>query len=369
MQLVRSHVVGSLLRPPELLEARQAAMRGELPAVALKRIEDRAVDEAIALQERAGIGLITDGEQRRYVFTDSLGGSVSGITLLDIGDTTEGIWHGSDADVARAVQPQALPVITARLVRSRSLAAEEFTYARARATRPLKVTLPSPACCLIYWSERHSRAAYCSAREALEDVAAILRDEVRELLALGCEHVQFDAPELTMLIDPHSAPVYESAGFTRESFRETIVELLQSAAAEPGVTYSVHLCRGNNQGMWHSAGGYEAIVQQVFPALKAFRYLLLEYDDERSGSFAALADVPDDKCVVLGLVSTKRAALEPRDLLARRIDEAARHFPRAQLALSTQCGFASSLFGNPVSPQAQEAKLQLVATVAAETWG
>lgn len=365
--MFHAHVVGSLLRPPALKEARSKVQSGELAAGEFKRIEDQAVDAAIGLQESAGIDLITDGEQRRFVFTDSLARAVGGITLAASSGIAQNMWRG-EATATAVKEATMVPAITAKLTRKHSLAAEEFAYARGRASRPVKVTLPSPTCMLIHWSPQHSTAAYGGAVEALHDVAAVLREEIAELATLGCEYVQIDAPELTMLVDPTSTRLYEQAGFTRESFMATALDLLNAVSLQPNVTFSVHLCRGNNQGQWISRGGYEALPKQAFAGLKRFRYVLLEFDDERSGSFEALADMPDDKCVVLGLVSTKRNALESADIVKGRINEAARYFPKAQLAISTQCGFASVLFGNPVSAEMQEAKLRLVGQVAREIW-
>jgi len=364
--MYRAHVVGSLLRPQTLIAAREQRDRGQLSAHEFKRLEDAAVDEAIRLQEACGIELITDGEQRRYLFTDSFGASVEGIELVANEDPTAQIWHDHEGRTVKSQRPTFLPVITRKLARGHSLATEEYSYARARAQRPLKVTLPSPTCALIYWSQRHSRAAYPGAAAALRDAAELLRAEIRHLAALGCEHVQIDAPELTMAIDPASAKVYEQAGFTRDGFLSEAMTLLNVVAGSSPVELSVHLCRGNNQGLWHSRGGYEAISKQCFPALKRFRYVLLEYDDERSGSFAALRDLPEDCVAVLGLVSTKRQALESLPALTARLQEAGRYIARERLAVSPQCGFASALFGNPLTPEEQAAKLRLVSALAHE---
>lgn len=363
--MIHAHVVGSMLRPKALIEAREALQQGRLTPSAFKRLEDQAVDRAITVQEAAGIGLITDGEQRRFLFTDSFGSSVAGIELATNEDPTEQIWHDHEGKAVKSPRPTVLPTIVGKLSRRNSLGTEEYAYARARAQRPVKVTLPSPTCALIYWSQKHSTAAYPNALAALQDVASILREEIAQLARLGCEHVQIDAPELTMAIDPTSIRLFEGFGFTRQSFLAEAMSLLAGLATDAPVEMSVHMCRGNNQGLWHSAGGYDAISRECFPKLKDFRYVLLEYDDERSGSFAALADLPRDCNVVLGLISTKRAALEPMDVLMQRIEEASRHFPRAQIAVSPQCGFASAVFGNPISFEVEEAKLRRVGEVAA----
>ena len=363
--MIHAHVVGSMLRPKELIEARGALQQGRLTPHAFKIIEDAAVDRCIAAQEAAGIGLITDGEQRRFLFTDSFGSSVAGVELATNEDPTEELWHDHEGKAIKSPRATVMPTIVGKLSRRNSLGTEEYAYARARARRPVKVTLPSPTCALIYWSPKHSTAAYPNALAALQDVAAILRGEIAQLAALGCEHVQIDAPELTMAIEPSSMRLFESFGFTRASFLAEALALLGTLAQDAPVEMSVHMCRGNNQGLWHTAGGYEAISKECFPRLAGYRYVLLEYDDERSGSFAALADLPRDCSAVLGLVSTKHAQVEPLELLVRRVDEASRYFPRAQLAVSPQCGFASAIFGNPISFEVQEAKLRRVGEVAA----
>lgn len=364
-RMIYAHVVGSMLRPKELIGARDALRQGRLTPSAFKAIEDAAVDRCIAVQESAGIGLITDGEQRRFLFTDSFGSSVAGIELATNEDPTEQLWHDHEGKAVKSPRATVMPTIVGKLSRRNSLGTEEYAYARARARRPLKVTLPSPTCALIYWSQKHSTAAYPHALAALDDVAAILREEIAQLAALGCEHVQIDAPELTMAIDPASMRMFEGFGFTRASFLAEALALLGGLAKDAPVEMSIHMCRGNNQGLWHTAGGYDAISKECFPHLSGYRYVLLEYDDERSGSFAALADLPRDCAAVLGLVSTKHARLEPLDLLMQRIDAASRHFPRAQLAVSPQCGFASAIFGNPISLEIEEQKLRRVGEVAA----
>jgi 5-methyltetrahydropteroyltriglutamate--homocysteine methyltransferase len=367
--MFHAHVVGSLLRPAKLIAAREALQRRGIQASEFKRLEDAAVDRAIQLQEEAGIELITDGEQRRFLFTDSFGASVAGIELLANDDPTERLWHDHEGRAAKPPRPTFMPTIVGRISRRNSLATEEFSYVRARARRPVKLTLPSPTCALQYWSETKSKVAYPSALAALHDVAAVLREEIASLAALGCEHVQIDAPELTMAIDADSSHVYEQAGFTRKSFVAEAMGLLNIVAKDSPVELSVHLCRGNNQGLWHSKGGYEAISKECFPHLRNFTYVLLEYDDERSGSFAALSDMPRECNVVLGLVSTKRPEVEPIDALLARTKEAARYFPAAQIGISPQCGFASALFGNPIGIDAQTAKLRRVGEAGARLAG
>jgi 5-methyltetrahydropteroyltriglutamate--homocysteine methyltransferase len=360
----RAETVGSLLRPDYLREARRARDSGELPNARFKRIEDRAVDEAIELQERCGLDVVTDGEMRRILFTGTLTEVVAGIERVP-GEAME--WRGA-SDSWEYRNPMS---VVGRVRPRRSLAAEELSYARARARMPLKVTLPSPLMLFVFWSPTRSRAAYGDPFELFADAAEILRQEVRELAELGCEYVQIDAPELGALVDERQREHYEAVGITPDRLLTEGVELLGEVTRDPpeGVSFALHVCRGNNQGRWMAEGGYEAIVDQVLARARGFGKLLLEYDDYRSGSFEPLERIPHDRTVVLGLVSTKRDEVEPRDAVEARVNEAARHFPLERLAVSTQCGFASTAAGNPVSPATQEAKLRLVAGVARGVWG
>lgn len=365
----RAEVIGSMLRPSWLREARQAFQKGEIPALEFKPIEDRAVDQAITLQEASGVDVVTDGELRRASFLGPLTDCVDGFTLVPVEQVgAQQHWQASELEPKAPVMQQ-IPVISSKLRRRRSLVTEEFAYARARAHKPLKATLPSPLMLALLWSPKHSSSAYPEPFELFADAVDILREEVRELVKLGCGYIQIDAPELATLVDPDTRKKsYEDQGISTERMLGEGIEMLNAVADASGVKFGLHLCRGNNAGHWMSSGGYEAISQQVFKRAKPYEIFLLEYDNWRSGTFEPLADVPRDKRVVLGLVSTKTDQLEPKDGLAARIEEAARHFPRQQLALSTQCGFASVLEGNPIREETQLTKLKLVAEVAHSLW-
>jgi len=369
--LLKSHVVGSMLRPPELAQKLRRYRAGDIAAAEYKALEDLAVDAALAVQAEAGIDLVTDGEQRRLAFGDVLARSVVGIEAGEPEPVGHGgMWHGEDDETAQLeISNPTGGVITGKLQRRDSQAIEEYVYARAITAKPVKVTLPSPTMFLASWSPTRSTAAYPHLGAALDDIVDILKAEVHALAALGCQHIQFDAPEVTFAIDADNSPVLGGTGLNRDQFCAEVVERLRQVASEPGVTYSVHFCRGNARGHWHSAGGYDAIARQVFPRLDSFTYVLLEYDSERAGGFEALRQLPDTVCPVLGLVSTKTGELESRERLADRIDEAARHFPRAQLAVSPQCGFASDAGGNPLTFQEQAAKLRLVGELARDVLG
>jgi len=362
--IYRADTIGSLLRPAYLKEARKAWNAGTLPTHEFKRIEDRAVDAAIALQEATGLDTVTDGEMRRIIFTGTLTEAIDGISSVP---SPAWRWHGQtprdDMDFRAPIS------VTGKIRRRRSLATEEYAYARGKAKKPLKMTLPSPLMLALFWSPEHSTAAYSDPFALFADAVDILRQEVRELAGLGCRYIQIDAPEIATLVDESQRrATYEARGVSTERMLGEGIEMLNALADAPGVTFGLHMCRGNNAGHWMSQGGYEVISKQVFKRATKYDIFLLEYDDWRSGSFEPLRDIPPEKVVVLGLVSTKKEAVEPTAGLVARIEEASRYFPREQLALSTQCGFASVMQGNPIGEAAQEAKLRLVTKVARRVW-
>ena len=359
--IYRAEVIGSLLRPAYLWDARRSLRSKEITTAQFKTIEDCAVDEMIALQEAAGLDVVTDGEMRRISFIGPLSDVVAGLEPM----TVNRQWHEGE----QLVDFKMGLAVTGKVRRRRSLVTEEFAYARRQAKKPLKVTMPSPLMLNMFWSPEHSRQAYSDPFQMFADTTDILREEVRDLAALGCEYIQIDAPELAVLVDPLAqAAMYDKNGISSKRLLSDGVDMINAVAEAPGVTFALHTCRGNNDGRWLAEGGYDAILKEIVKRATNFQVFLLEYDDPRSGSFAPLADIPKDKTVVLGLVSSKRAELEPADSLVKRIDEAARYFPREQMALSTQCGFNSGVRGNPIGEQAQEKKLRLVAEVAHRVW-
>jgi 5-methyltetrahydropteroyltriglutamate--homocysteine methyltransferase len=360
----RADSLGSLLRPGYLAEARQAHDAGRMTAAEFKQVEDRAVDQCIALQEGAGLDVVTDGEMRRFTFFDQFTAALDGVT------------HQEGEAVPFHLEPGKVDInfhspvcVTERVRRRRMLTLEEFAYARARARKPVKVTLPSPLMFFTMWSPKHSTAAYDDPFELFADGAELVREEAQALADLGCEYIQIDAPDFGQLVEESERQRWERLGIPVERVMSEGVDMLNAVAEVPRVRFGLHLCKGNYQSRWISAGGYEHISKQLFARATNFDAFLLEYDDERSGTFEPLRDLPDDKVVVLGLVSTKHDALEPLEELKRRVDEAAQHFPREQLALSTQCGFASVAMGNEISEDAQERKLRLVADAAHAIWG
>ena len=362
-------IVGSLLRPLDLLEARESYAAGGLSAAEFKRIEDRAVDWAIGLQERAGLPVVTDGEMRRESFQSQIVEATEGFGEHDIDAWLWGEWHGDEAVGNRTTErPQTLGVV-GKLRRIRHLSVEEFVYARGRTDRIVKVTLPSPSMYANLWSPELSARAYPTLDLFLEDVAEILREEVEELARLGAEYIQIDAPHYPLLLDPNTRAFYEQRGWDLDRWLSRGIELDNHViGAHDDVTFSFHLCRGNQGSRWLVSGSYEPLARRIFGGINAQR-LMLEYDDERSGDFEPLAHVPEDKVAVLGLVTTKTPRRETRESLEARIREASRYVPLERLALSPQCGFATSIIGNAISVEDEEYKLRTIVETAEHVWG
>ena len=258
--------------------------------------------------------------------------------------------------------------VAGTLRRKRNLAAEEFAYARGRTSKVLKTTLPSPSLFANFWDPDRSTAAYRRLEDFLGAVAELLREEVEELVRLGAEYIQLDAPHYPLLVDERYRAFYESRGWPAERWLELGLELDNLVIGDhPKVTFGLHLCRGNQASRWLVAGGYDWLAPKVFRAVRADR-LLLEYDDARSGGFEPLGELPEDKVAVLGLVTTKTPRRETVDELAERIQEASRFVPLERLALSPQCGFATSVVGNAISLEDERAKLRTIAETAAVVW-
>ena len=358
--MIRSDVVGSLLRPDYLKTARERSERGEISAAELKQVEDHAVDQAVRLQEDAGLDVLTDGELRRYAFFGHL------IEALDGFDKFGG-WAIPFHNEAGEQLVFKRPVVVEKLRWRRSMCTEEFVYLRARTRKPVKVTLISSQQAAAYYDPEKSTGAYPTRDAYLADVVDLTRREVEELVRLGCTYIQIDAPQYAALLDPALREGYRQRGSDPDRLIDACIEMDNAVIGRhPGVTFGLHICRGNNQSMFYASGGYEPIAR-VFTRSRFPRFLL-EYDDERSGGFEPLRAVPDDRVVVLGLVTTKKPRIESVAELRARIEEAARLVPLERLALSPQCGFASTMEGNRISPDEQRAKLHRVAETARLVW-
>ena len=357
----RAEVVGSLLRPDYLVAARKRLEAGEIGPAEFKAVEDRAVDEAIELHEQVGIDVVTDGEQRRFAFYGHLVDANDGFDKL-------GGWAIPFHDESGEQLVLQRPVVVDKLRQRRHMCAEEFTYVRARTRTPAKVTMLSAQQAAAYYDPEKSKGAYPTRDAYLADIVDLSRREVDELVRLGCTYIQIDAPQYAALLDPNLREGYRQRGSDPEKLIDTCIEMDNAIiAGHPEVTYGLHICRGNNQSKFYAEGDYEPIAR-IFEKTR-FQRFLLEYDDQRSGGFEPLQRVPEDRVVVLGLVTTKKPALEPEEELKQRIEEASRYVPPDRLALSPQCGFASTLEGNRIASADQRKKLELVARVTRAVWG
>jgi 5-methyltetrahydropteroyltriglutamate--homocysteine methyltransferase len=356
-----AEVLGSLLRPTYLLEARQQFESGQLAPPDFKAIEDRAVNEAVALQEAVGLDVITDGEMRRHNFYGHLIEAFDGFDMFG-GRTMAFRDEKGDKTIHHS------PVVTERLKWRRNMCAEEWVYLRARKSRPAKMTMPNVMMAAAYYDPERSQSAYPTQDAYLADLVDFSRREVEELIRLGCTYIQFDAPNYTGFLDPRRREGYRRQGIDPDKLLARSLEVDNAVIdGHPGVTFAIHLCRGNNQSKFFASGDYEPI-SQLF-SKSHFQRFLLEYDDERSGGFEVLQHVPDDRVVALGLITTKKPELESPEELRQRIQEATRYMPLERLALSPQCGFASTIEGNDLSFEDQRRKLELVVNVAREVWG
>jgi 5-methyltetrahydropteroyltriglutamate--homocysteine methyltransferase len=358
----RADQVGSLLRPPEIKEARARVERGEMSADALREIEDRCIRAAVARQESLGLLSITDGEYRRGWWNHDFLGKIDGVEIeLDAGSYK---FAGSD-------DPRYTPQVRRKVRRARPMMLDHFRYLRSVARATPKFTMPSPS--ILYHRGGRaaiSREAYPDLESLWADVGRVYREEIRDLAAAGCTYLQIDDTSFSFLCDDKFRESCRVRGDDPEALPHMYAKAVNAAIADrpPGMTIVMHTCRGNWKSTWLAKGGYEPVARAVFHETGVDGYFL-EYDSERAGSFEPLSLVPKGKKVVLGLVSTKTPVLEKKDELKRRIDAASRHVPLENLCLSPQCGFASTHHGNLLTEDAQWRKLELVVQVAREVWG
>lgn len=366
-EVYHAEIVGALIRPDYLKKARQRVdahdggdeAGGALSRKEYKKIEDWAVNEAISMQESLGLDVVNDGEQRRLSFLERWTVGIEGVAPIP------GPAYRMRGTLGEVEWRWPMTVVD-KLIRRTPQAIEEFTYARARTSKPIKVTLPSPMLLATLYAPGLSSDAYPDPFELFADGAAILRQECLELATAGCDYIQIDCPELLMVGDQHARDtLFVPRNIAPERFLNEGIALLNTIADVPGVTFGMHICRGGGGAKMHFAeGGYNSISKRLFREATNFRVFLLEYDDARSGSFEPLRDVPTDRTVVLGLISNIEApSTETREQLVERIETASNYFPRENLAISSRCGFS----GCP-STEMQFAKLRLVADVAHSVW-
>jgi len=378
MAKIRTDVIGSLLRPARLKEAYGECDQGKISAEELGRIEDEAIRTAVKLQEQIGLDVITDGEFRRLNFQDSFAASVSGFDArrVDLAFVESLVREGKPlqrwdpyhiAGQGAAIL-QRRPV-SQKLRLARNLPLEEYRFVSGLTQKPAKVTLVGPDRITQRFDYQNSKSIYWSVDDFVADVVRIEREMIRGLVDAGCRYVQIDAPSYTAYVDGPSLQEMRDRG------EDPMKNLTRSINADneilrlfDGVTFGIHLCRGNQRSMWHREGSYDAIAEKIFNELHHDRFLL-EYDSPRAGTFEPLRFVPKNKTVVLGLVSTKVAELETVDDLKQRIERASKYIPLEQLAISPQCGFASDVVGNLISEDDQKRKLEAVVETARQVWG
>jgi len=359
----RADHVGSFLRPAELLEAR----RNRKDPQRLRDLEDRHIARVLAKQKELGFDIFTDGELRRRNFMSDLTDAVEG---FDLGDSLDRTWEAAESKGAATLRVAG--IVTKKLKQVRPLTGHELPYLKKNSPGAIKMTLPSatqfPA---ISYKSGVTDKVYETHSALLSAIVGIMKADLAKLAGEGVKYIQIDAPRYSYFMDEkwrqwiRNEMKVEPEALLEESIRAD--NGCFQAARKPGVTLAIHLCRGNNRSHWYAEGGYDAIAEKLFGTMNVDRFLL-EYDDERSGTFEPLRFVPKGKTVVLGLISSKRPQLEKADVLANRIEEASRFVPLENLAVSPQCGFASTMEGNLLTEDDQWAKLRLVAETSRLVW-
>jgi len=360
----RAENVGSFLRPPDLLKSRAAYAQGQIKLEELRIAEDRAILQVFDGQRRAGASVFTDGELRRGSWLTDMAEAVEGFVADKVILDWKGPGGGFEASSAQAVG--------AKLRKVRKLTTHELPFLKKSSPGPFKITLPAPSNFMVSSYKRGVSSRFYPTHAALlEELVEIVRDEIKWLVTEGATYIQLDAPFYSHYLDPIQRGRLERDGMNPdEEFRKSVAgdNSLLKDIPRSKVAVSVHICRGNSRSRWYTEGGYDAIAEKLFGMLDVDNFLL-EYDSERAGGFEPLRLVPRGKRVVLGLVTTKSPKLESQDDLRRRIDEAGRFIPLENLALSTQCGFASVAAGNLLTSDEQWRKLELVASTARKVWG
>jgi 5-methyltetrahydropteroyltriglutamate--homocysteine methyltransferase len=368
----RADHVGSLLRPPEVLEAHEAYQAGRMGLEQMREVEDRAILVALELQKQVGLDVFTDGEYRRRAWASEFAESVEGYVEGPPPIVMRWSGPGRAAGAVTGVRPPVSRVIGERLRQKRRLAAHEADFLLRHAPGPVKITLPAASYIVARgYNPSISGKAYPRRADLLADVAAIIRAEVQALVAEGVSYIQIDNPHYPDYIDEERRAQWQAIGIDPD--QALAEDITADNASLEGidrsrVTIGMHICRGNSRSAWHTQGGYERIAEPVFGSLNVDRFLL-EYDSERAGGFEPLRFVPRGKTVVLGLITTKEGRLEPQEELLRRIEEASKYVPLEHLALSPQCGFASVAEGNLITWDEQRRKLELVVETARKVWG
>ncbi len=363
----RAEHIGSLLRPPELMAARAGFARGEIDQAALTAAEDKAIRDALRLQEDLGFKFVTDGEFRRRSYHSFFYRGLGDLSIDTIGGTDA---KGAEAGKGgRGAQPAA--VIKSRVQWTHPINAGDAAFLKANSCRMAKITSPGP--CALHFRGGDAAvlaSAYQDVEQFWSDTIEAFTQELRALAAAGCHYVQIDETAFAKFGDPDVQAALAARGDDWSRLIDTYINvtnrILRAAPAELHI--GMHLCRGNRGGHWHSEGSYEDVAERLFNALE-IPFYFLEYDSPRAGNFTPLRFVPNHKTVVLGLVSTKVPELEDKGALRRRLDDATKFVALERLAVSPQCGFASIDTGNPVTQEAQRRKLELICDLAHDVWG
>jgi 5-methyltetrahydropteroyltriglutamate--homocysteine methyltransferase len=368
----RAEHVGSFLRPKELRNARDKfegdqyrEVRGSIAARELHELEDRCIRDVVALQEKVGLKVITDGDFRRRSWAQdfilAIEGTAARFTEVAIGF----------ADEKGEKLPTLSFFVEGKLRRAKPITLADYSFLKSLTARTTKVTMPAPPILHFFGGRRAvDSVIYPDLEQFWDDLVAIYQAEIAALAAAGCSYVQLDEVILALMGDPRFRQMLTARGDDPTRTLEKYAEVINRAIARrpPGMTIAMHLCRGNNRGKWLGDGGYDFVADIMFNAIKVDAYLM-EYDSPRAGDFAPLRFVPPDKAILLGLVTTKTAALESSDEIKRRIDEAAKHVAFEQLGLCPQCGFGSNFMGNPLTIEDEVKKLELVVSVVDQVWG
>jgi 5-methyltetrahydropteroyltriglutamate--homocysteine methyltransferase len=369
---IRADHVGSLLRPKTLLDARAAHSRGEIGDEALTVAEDEAILGALELQRSAGIGIYSDGEFRRASWVAGLYDAGEGLEPFDDPgyEALKTRWKGPGQDEANSELPIPSLGVARRLKLKRRITGQETPFLGRHAPGPFKATMPSPSIYARLYRPGMSEGAYGTMQAFIDDLVRIYQDEVEAQIADGAAYVQLDSLRYAQLFARESMGQLLFDQDPDEVLEQTIAadSAVLTHAKSKGAVTAIHICRGNHRSAWVGTGGYEPVAERVFAEVETDRFLL-EFDDERSGGFEPLRFLPKGKTAVLGLVTTKRPELEDRDALRRRIDEAASYADIDDLALSPQCGFASTYLGNLLTEDDEKRKLELVVETAHSVWG
>jgi 5-methyltetrahydropteroyltriglutamate--homocysteine methyltransferase len=368
---IRAEHVGSLLRQPWLLEARGKHKSGTLSLEELRRVEDRAASENIAMQQAAGMPVLTDGEVRRDTWMAGLLESIGGMASFANPDTVT--WHRADGEVPPHAETDFdLMVVSEKVYQKQKLTGVEAAFMAAEAPGTFKITLMSAAMGGMVWRPEISEAAYPTPAELTDDLVKLQVEEISGLIDLGTRWVQLDSLSYNQVFDRkfRAATVggVPAKVILDASVRADAAIVDGVKAKDPTVTVGMHICRGNNRSAYMASGSYEPVAERLFTEVPVDRFLL-EYDTERAGGFEPLRFVPTGTVVVLGLITSKSPVLEPLDQLKRRVDEASRYVDWENLAIGPQCGFASTSGGNLLTPDEQKRKLELVVTAAEAIWG